>query len=160
MQFRAFFLTICLFFVGFVLEQVSMPSLLDWFTPPWVLLILTVLVLQAPQYFGLWLTVPLGLMLDALYFQPLGLNVLTLAVHVVLIQAGYRRLARISNFLVSMLIVGVLVGINRTLSYIIMLTLGVQIQEVNLWAPVLVSMLVWPWLYVFVYFSMRRLNLS
>ncbi|MFY9179232.1 MAG: rod shape-determining protein MreD [Venatoribacter sp.] len=160
MLFRAIFLTVCLFFVGFVLEQISMPNLLSWFTPPWTLLILTMLVLQAPQHFGLWLAIPLGLMLDALHFQPLGLNVVTLAVHVVFIQAGYRRLARTSNFLVSMLVVGALVAINRTLTYLILLILGVPVQDFELWSPVLVSMLVWPWLYVFVYFSMRRLNLS
>ena len=64
-------------FLGFVLERLPLPDLfIDWFTPTWVWLVVTVLVLRAPEYFGLWLAIPIGLLLDIEKFEAFGLNVL------------------------------------------------------------------------------------
>ncbi len=84
MQIRAVILTLLLVFAGFVLEHLPMPDLLSWLQPLWLLLLISILVLHAPHQFGLWLAIPLGLMLDVENHQLLGLNVLTLGVHQVL----------------------------------------------------------------------------
>ena len=72
MQIRAVILTLLLVFAGFVLEHLPMPDLLSWLQPLWLLLLISILVLHAPHQFGLWLAIPLGLMLDVENHQLLG----------------------------------------------------------------------------------------
>lgn len=65
MTLQQFVLGACAFFVAFVFEHLPMPDLLSWLQPQWALLAVTLLVLNAPKVYGLWLAVPAGLMMDA-----------------------------------------------------------------------------------------------
>ena len=51
-------------FVAFVLEHLPLPEVLYLFQPAWVMLVVTAMVLFAPNIFGLLLALPVGLMLD------------------------------------------------------------------------------------------------
>ena len=73
-------------FLAFVLEHIPVPDMLSWFTPSWVMLVITAMVMFAPAAFGLWIAVPLGLMLDVEHGSLLGLHVLLVGLHVFLLQ--------------------------------------------------------------------------
>jgi rod shape-determining protein MreD len=73
-------------FLGFVLEHLPLPDLLSWFQPLWILVIITLLVFQSPQTFGLWLAISSGLMMDAEQGALLGTHVFTLSIHIFLVQ--------------------------------------------------------------------------
>lgn len=160
MPIRAILFSVLFIFLSFVLERLPLPGLIDWFTPAWVWLVITVLVLRAPEYFGLWLAIPIGLLLDIEKFEPLGLNVLLLGLHIVFLQFFYRRISLFNNFLLLTLLVGVLVLARQILSYVVLSMVSDSPVRVAIFQPSLVSMLVWPWIYALVYLSIRKLNLS
>lgn len=159
MQLRTTILALSALFIAFVLEHLPLPDLLSWLQPPWLLLVLTVLVMHAPHVFGLWLAIPLGLMLDVEQHQLLGLHVLTLGIHIVVLQFLYRRLLNF-HFLQLTVVVTSLVALQQILTYWAIALVADNVTPVQVWQPALVSALVWPWLYALMFIAMKRLNLS
>lgn len=159
MAIRATIITLATLFMAFALEHLPMPSLLSWLQPLWLLLVITVLVLHAPQYFGLWLAIPLGLMMDVENNQLLGVHVITFGVHIVLLQLLYRRLHTF-HFLQLTLPVALMVILHQVILYLAIALVSENRTPVSIWQPALTSVLVWPWLYTIVHMSIRRLNLS
>ena len=159
MPIRATIISLAAIFLAFALEHLPMPSLLSWLQPLWLLLVLTVLILHAPQYFGLWLAIPLGLMMDVENNQLFGVHVLTFGVHIVLLQLLYRRLQTF-HFLQLTLPVAVMVILHQVVLYVAIAMVSENRTPVSIWQPALTSALVWPWLYAIVHISIRRLNLS
>lgn len=159
MQIRAVILTFFVVFAGFVLEHLPMPDLLSWLQPLWLLLLISILVLHAPHQFGLWLAIPLGLMLDVENHQLLGLNVLTLGVHIVLLQLLYRRLIMF-HFLQLTAVMMLLVVVHQVLQFWAVALVSENRVPVAIWEPALVSGLVWPWLYALLHVGMKRLHLA
>lgn len=141
---RAIILTLLLFAFGFLLEHLPMPSLLSWFHPPWMLLIVTLLVLHAPHWFGVWLALPIGLLLDVEHHQLLGLNVLTLTIHISLLRAFYYRMQHFNNVLLTVIVI-VLVIIHQLVG-----SMALWVMDTNtylpVWQPALGTALVWLWL--------------
>lgn len=151
---RPLILALPLLFIGFMLEALPLSDTFSWFTPAWLLLFVSVLVLLAPHSFGLWMAVPLGLLLDVQQDYPLGLNVLTLAVHIVILQYSYRKIAQLPSVVALILVIGGLVLLRQVLTYLLLNIISVNPISVAIWTPSLVSMLVWPWLYT----GLRTLN--
>lgn len=159
MSVRAFILTLSSLFLAFVLEHLPMPDLLLWLQPPWMLLLVTILVLHAPHTFGLWLAIPVGLMLDVEHHQLLGLHVLLLGIHIVMLQLLFRRLVMF-HFLQLTAVVALLVVLHQVLMFWAIALVSENQVPVQVWQPALVSALVWPWLYAITYMAMKRLNLT
>lgn len=146
-------------FIAFTLEHLPLPEILFWFQPNWVLLLVTLLVLQAPKRFGFWVAVPLGLMLDVEQATLLGLHVALLAIHIALLQALHRRLTRYHTIQQAG-VVFLLVVLHQMLSY--WLTWFVQGYSVPvvIWTPALVSAFLWLWLSGLAVAVRRGLHLS
>lgn len=159
MPVRAILLTLSSVFLAFVLEHLPMPDLLSWLQPPWMLLLITILVLHAPNTFGLWMAVPLGLMLDVENHHLLGLNVLLLGVHIVVLQLLFRRLVMF-HFLQLTAVVALLVVLHQVLHFWAIALVSENRVPVPIWQPALVTVLVWPWMYAVTYMAMKRLNLT
>ncbi len=159
MSVRALILTLSSLFLAFVLEHLPMPELLIWLQPPWMLLLVTILVLHAPHRFGLWLAIPVGLMMDVENHQLLGLNVLLLGVHIVVLQLFLRRL-EMFHFLQLTAVVALLVVLHQVMTFWAIALVSENQAPVLVWQPALVSALVWPWLYAITYMAMKRLNLT
>lgn len=157
MSVRAVILAVFLLFLGLALEHLALPDLFSWLQIPWLLLLITVLVLHAPERFGLWMAIPFGLLLDAEHFQLFGLNTLTLAVHITLVQILYRRLT-LSGWTLSMVVVPALVGVHQLLANLALWLVDSSVQ-VAFWSPVLSSLLLWPWLNFGFQQALTRLNL-
>lgn len=153
---QQFILGACAFFVAFVFEHLPMPELLFWLQPQWALLAITLLVLNAPRVYGLWLAVPAGLMMDTETGGVLGLHIITFAIHIFLVQLFIRRLDGF-NLLQQMLMILILV-----LAHQLVLFWGSQILQdlpapVDIWGPALTSALVWPWVFAITQLTIRRL---
>lgn len=159
MDIRAVILVSVALFMAFVLEHLPMPDVLLWLQPSWVLLAVTLMVLSAPQTFGLWLALPLGLMLDVEHHSLLGTHILTLAVHIGLLQLLYRRMVMF-NFLQQTGVVFLLAAAQQLLIYWGVALVSENMSPVSLWGPALTTALVWPWMYALTHIVIQRLHLS
>ncbi|MBE0483652.1 MAG: rod shape-determining protein MreD [Bacterioplanes sp.] len=146
-------------FIAFTLEHLPLPEMLFWFQPNWVLLLATLLVVQAPKSFGLWIALPLGLMLDVERATLLGLHVALLVIHVALLQALYRRLLRYHTIQQAG-IVFLLVVLHQMLSYWLTWLVQGYAVPVVIWTPAFVSALLWLWLSGLAYAVRRGLHVS
>jgi rod shape-determining protein MreD len=147
----AFFL-----FIGFVLEHVPMPEIVIWFQPLWLLLVVTLLVLNAPQMYGLWLAVPAGLMMDAEMGTLIGTHVFTFAVHIYLVQLVFKRF-EIFNMVQQVAVIWLLALGHQVLRHWANQLIVEWPHPVLLGVPPLVTAMVWPWIYSLGQFLMRRL---
>ena len=157
MDFRTLLVFATTLFLAFVLERMPMPDILSWLQPAWVMLAVTILVLRAPQWFGLWLALPLGLMLDAEHGSYLGLHVLTLVIHIYLLQVLYKRIS-IFNFVQQMALIFLLVALQQMLMYWALSVLTDSQRPIEIWGPALTSALMWPWVYALVSIAMRKMR--
>ncbi|WP_028293176.1 rod shape-determining protein MreD [Oceanobacter kriegii] len=142
-------------FFGFVMEHLPVPDLIVWFQPLWVLVIITLLVFQAPSTFGLWLAVPLGLLMDAEQGTLLGTHVFTLAIHIFLVQLFFRRM-EIFNVFQQLAVVLVLALLHQLLRFWLAQVLFDFAHPVDIWGPALSSAFVWPWLFALTRLLMHR----
>lgn len=159
MMVRAFILAATGLFLAFMLEHLPMPDILSWLQPSWVLLMLTLMVLRSPVTFGLWMAVPFGLMLDVEHHSLLGTHVVTLAVHIFLLQVLYRRMMMF-HFIQQTGVVFVLVVIQQLLMYWSVALVSENMTPVMIWSPALTSALVWPWVYAISHTVLVRTHLS
>ena len=155
MQIATIVLGLIALFFGFVMEHMPMPQLIDWFQPLWVLVTLTLLVYQAPKLFGLWVAVPIGLLLDAEQGVLMGTHVFTLAVHIFLVQLFFRRI-EVFNVFQHMFVVLVLALLHQMLRFWLSRVLFDFPHPVDIWGPALSSAFVWPWLFALARVSLYR----
>ncbi|UTW48096.1 rod shape-determining protein MreD [Bacterioplanoides sp. SCSIO 12839] len=156
-DFRTLLVFASTLFLAFVLERLPMPEILSWLQPAWVILAVTILVLRAPTLFGLWLAIPLGLMLDAERGSYLGLHILIIALHIYLLQVLYKRIVMF-NFIQQMAVVFLLVVLQQMLTYWVLSVLTNSTRPVDLWLPALTSAMMWPWVYALVSTAMRKVS--
>lgn len=158
MKLEAVVYILIMLFLAFMLEHLPMPELIDWFQPTWVMLIVTVMVLFAPNAFGLWLAIPLGLMLDAEHGTPLGLNIMLVALHIYLLQLLYRRIY-LFNVAQQSAVLFLMIMAEQIIHYWAVAALRDDATPVMLFAPAITTAVLWPWLYVVGYRSLKRLEL-
>lgn len=144
-------------FLAFVLEHIPVPDMLSWFTPSWVMLVITAMVMFAPAAFGLWIAVPLGLMLDVEHGSLLGLHVLLVGLHVFLLQLLYRRMY-LFNVLQQAAVLFLMIMAEQILHYWAVAVMQEGAPPVSLLAPALTTAFLWPWIYVIGYRSLQRLE--
>lgn len=144
-------------FCAFVLQHLPMPDILSWLQPAWVLLAITILVLRLPQWAGLWLAIPLGLMLDAEQGTVMGLHILTLALTIYLLQVLYKRIV-VFNVLQQMGVVFLLVALQQIISFWALSALTATTRPIDIWRPALTSAFVWPWVYALVSIFLRKIQ--
>ena len=146
-------------FVAFVLEHLPLPAMVDWFQPALVMLVVTAAVLAAPSVFGVWLAIPLGLMLDVEKGTLLGLHVLLVAMHVYLLQLLYRRMY-LFNVLQQAAVLFLMVLAEQIIHYWSLAVMREDATPIMLLAPALTTAVLWPWVYVIGYRSLQRMESS
>lgn len=144
MSSRAVITVLILLGIGFFLEHLPMPEIISWFQPPWVLLLVTLLVLHSPHKAGVWLALPIGLLLDVEHHQLLGFHVFTITVYITLLQAFSRQLQRFNDLLLALVVIA-LVAVHQLVGNF-GLWLVSSDAYVPLWQPVLGAALIWVWL--------------
>ena len=113
---RAYAVILPTFFVAMVLAIFPMPRLLDYVRPEWVAMTLIFWVLLSPSKAGVFLGLCMGLLLDVMHGQLLGLNGLALSVLAYLVMLLQSRM-RLYNPVQQSLLVFVLVGLYLLVTY-------------------------------------------
>ena len=135
------------FLVGFMLSQMPLPQMIEWFRPEWVVMILIYWTMALPERVGLGTAALVGLGLDIIKGSPLGLNVLSLLIISYLTLLLYKRL-RMFPLVQQAVMVMVMVGINQLLFNWFHSWLGTRSDSLIFLLPALMSAVLWPWLFV------------
>lgn len=147
MNFKTIIYSLFLIFMGFTLEHLPLPAVMDWFQPAWVMLVVVTLVFFAPHIFGFWLALPLGLLMDVEHGSVLGQHIILIAVLVLLVQLLYRRMYMF-NVVQQALVLFLLIVVTEILSYWSLSLISHDVRPVEIWMPAILSAVMWPWIYV------------
>ena len=139
---KAYLIILPTFFVAFVLAVFPLTKYLDYVRPEWVAMTLIFWVLSSPTRAGILLGLCMGLLLDVLHGQILGLNALALSILAYLCMLLHSRM-RLYNTLQQSCLVFVLIGLYLLVRYWTESIVMGQGNIALLW-PSLGSALLWP----------------
>lgn len=151
------------FFVAMILSVItlpsSVPSVVGYLRPEWVVLVLIYWNIALPHRVGLVVAWLIGLMLDVLLGDLLGQHGIGLVIVAYIAQSLYQRLRMFSIWQQS-LIVFVIVGLYQLINFWIESV--VAQAEWSLWylLPSVVSALVWPWVFLVLRYLRRMFNVT
>ncbi|MFQ3322716.1 MAG: rod shape-determining protein MreD [Pseudomonadales bacterium] len=128
--------------LAFILAVIDLPDWMDQWRPSWVLLVVFIWFLVAPNNVGVVVAFFIGLALDLLLGDPLGVNALCLCL-VVLICHLQRSRLRIYTELQRALFVVALVVIYQTCYVLLQLIVGNDMSFTIVFAPALTSGIGW-----------------
>ena len=133
--------------MAFMLSALPMLEWVQWGWPEWVLIVFIYWVIALPHRFGLGWAFILGLLLDLLQGNHLGVNALAMVVVTFFAMLMYRRL-RMYRAWQQAFVIFVLVAINQCISYWFQ-GIGSNASS-GLWflLPAPVSGVFWLWLFV------------
>lgn len=129
-----------------LLTVIPVPYQLTLFRPDWALLVVMYWTLALPSRVNIGTAFLIGFLTDVLVGTVLGVNALAFSVVSFIVGVNYLK---IRNFAViqQALIVGLLLALYQLLVFWLSHFLtGVNFRPAYLW-PVLIGMLVWPWLF-------------
>jgi rod shape-determining protein MreD len=123
------------------------PQWLGWLRPAWVMLVVFFWVMQVPHRIGLITAWLMGLLLDVLYADPLGLNGLILALLTFVTWRFYERL-RMFSIPQQGVVVFALILLGEAIRLVVHnLTLDRDLTWMIV-IPAVVSLVLWPFVYL------------
>ena len=123
------------------------PQWLGWLRPEWVSLVVFFWVMELPHRLGLISAWVVGLVVDVLYADPLGLNGALLAAITFIAWRFYERLRMYSVFQQCGVVFALILGSEAVRMFVRDLAWD-RGWSWGMLLPALVSMLVWPFVYV------------
>lgn len=133
--------------LGLILSVIPMPAFFEVGRPLWLALLLTYWTLYLPHRVGMTTAWVFGLGMDVLYGSLLGQNALVLALVSFLVQVLQQRL-RVFPLWQQCLVLLVVLGLAQLLHLWLYVLAGNRPPPTLLYLlPVLVSALLWPWLF-------------
>jgi rod shape-determining protein MreD len=134
------------FVIALFLTILPLPDWAQGYRPQWVALTLIYWCLALPQRVGVGWAFAVGLVLDVLVGTLLGQHALSLSLVAYLTLELHQRI-RVFPLWQQSLSVLVLLWVERLLTLWIMGATGQPTPTLWYWAPSIVSMLCWPWVY-------------
>ena len=135
------------FLLAFVLVMIPLPDWLAPYAPDWIAMVLIYWVLAQPERVGVGIGWAVGLLVDVLHANLLGVHAFGMAL---LAYLTYRVHLRMRMFPWWQQAVGVLLLLliyRATTGWLRSLVAAIQL-DYEYWLPCLVGMVVWPWLFV------------
>lgn len=133
--------------LAFMLSAFPLPAVMQWGWPEWVPLVCIYWVIALPHRFNLGLAFIVGLMLDLLQHNFLGMNALAMVVTIFFASLSYRRM-RMYRIWQQAVVIGLLMCINQFISYWGQ-SLGGNTTDIwRIFIPAITSAVVWPWIFV------------
>lgn len=157
MSFHSYLFFIFTVAAGYVLQYFPLADFMHWFVPEWVLLVFIFWQLQSPGLLNFWWVWPLGLLLDVQQSTPLGTSVFGFAIVLYALQLMHTRL-RVFNVAQQAGVVFLLVSCYQLATYWAILVIDDIHKPLSLWLPALVSVLVWPWMYLLMSSTYQKLR--
>ena len=133
----------------------SWPQWLGWLRPAWLAMVVFYWVMELPHRLGLISAWVIGLLLDVLYADPLGLNGFLLAAITYVVWRFYERL-RMYSIVQQCVVVFLLVLVTESLRIVVQDVAWSRGWSWSVILPALMSMLTWP----FVYLVLQRARLQ
>lgn len=156
---RAYFAISLSFIVALCLSMLPMPNFMYWLRPCWVTLLLIYWVVRTPNKVGVFSGFAVGISLDLLRGSLIGSMGFTLSI-VAYFTTLLRFRLRQTNFGVQLFIILALVGIEQIISLLIQLLFNEIIINFSYVIPTLVSVAVWPFLYIVLRAYQRNLKIA
>jgi len=147
------------FVVGFVLSALPLPdTIVDW-RPCWLAMLLIYWCMALPERVGISSAWLLGLFFDAQQSFILGQHALGFIFLAYIIIRNHKRL-RVYPLLQQALVVCLYLLIYQALMLLVMLLSGTITYTWFYWLPAFTSMLIWPWLFIFMRDFRRKNNIA
>ncbi|NVK39403.1 MAG: rod shape-determining protein MreD [Gammaproteobacteria bacterium] len=139
---RSYSVILPTFFVALVLAAFPMPRLIDYIRPEWVAMTMIFWLLVSPYKAGIFLAFAMGVLLDVLHGNLLGLNALALSLMAYLVLLLHSRM-RLYNAIQQSFLVFVLIGLFLLVRFWAESVVIGQSKSALLW-PSVGSALIWP----------------
>jgi rod shape-determining protein MreD len=156
---KVVFLILATFFVAFLLAILTMPNWSLWARPEWVLLVLIYWALAFPEHCGVLTAGCVGLLQDSLTASPLGKHMIAFALITAIVVAMHRRF-RMYDLWYQARFIFLFVLIEYLIFYFVDKLAGNPTLLIMMFAPALISALIWPWLMVVLRGLRRRFGLT
>ena len=147
------------FVVGFVLSALPLPeTIIDW-RPCWLAMLLIYWCMALPERVGILSAWLLGLLFDVQQSFILGQHALGFIFLAYVIIKNHKRM-RVYPLLQQSLVVCLYLLIFQAIMLLVMLLSGTITYTWHYWLPAFTSMLIWPWLFIFMRDFRRRNNIA
>jgi len=147
------------FVVGFILSALPLPeTIIDW-RPCWLAMLLIYWCMALPERVGISSAWFLGLLFDVQQSFILGQHALGFIFLAYVIIQNHKRM-RVYPLLQQSLVVCLYLLIFQAIMLLVMLLSGTITYTWLYWVPALTSMLIWPWLFIFMRDFRRRNNIA
>jgi len=147
------------FVVGFVLSALPLPeTIVDW-RPCWLAMLLIYWCMALPERVGILSAWLLGLLFDVQQSFILGQHALGFIFLAYVIIKNHKRM-RVYPLLQQSLVVCLYLLIFQAIMLLVMLLSGTITYTWLYWLPAFTSMLIWPWLFIFMRDFRRRNNIA
>jgi rod shape-determining protein MreD len=145
--------------VGMMLTIFPLPEWAEPFRPEWVLLILVYWCMALPNRVGVGLSWTMGLLIDVAQGSLLGQHALGYAVIAFLVIEAHQRV-RVFPLWQQALVLLTLLLLQQFLMTWIDGMIGQAPETVQVFAPALVGMLLWPWIFVILRHARRSYRVA
>lgn len=145
---RGFWVIWSTFFLAMVLMLIPLPEWARIYQPQWAALVLIYWCLALPERVGVGTAWTLGLMIDVLTGTLLGQHALGLSIVAYLTLKMYQRL-RVFPMWQMALSIMVLVAMQQMVSLWVLGIIGTPPDTWKYWFSSVTSLLLWPWVYLF-----------
>jgi rod shape-determining protein MreD len=147
------------FVIGFVLSALPLPeTIIDW-RPCWLAMLLIYWCMALPERVGILSAWLLGLLFDVQQSFILGQHALGFIFLAYVIIKNHKRM-RVYPLLQQSLVVCLYLLIFQAIMLLVMLLSGTITYTWLYWVPAFTSMLIWPWLFIFMRDFRRRNNIA
>ena len=147
------------FVIGFVLSALPLPeTIIDW-RPCWLAMLLIYWCMALPERVGISSAWLLGLFFDAQQSFILGQHALGFIFLAYVIIKNHKRM-RVYPLLQQSLVVCLYLLVFQAIMLLVMLLSGTITYTWFYWLPAFTSMLIWPWLFIFMRDFRRRNNIA
>ena len=142
-----------------VLQAFPMPEWAERLYPSWSLLVLIYWAMAVPDRISILSTFIVGLLVDSIHGSPLGQHALSYILCIHLVHIYHKRLRLIPFWQLAIVVLG-LILIDRLVAALVLgITRGLTPDGI-FWLSTVVSMILWPWIFVVLRDIRRRFGIS
>ena len=145
--------------MGFVLSALPLPETIIYWRPCWLAMLLIYWCMALPERVGILSAWLLGLLFDVQQSFILGQHALGFIFLAYVIIKNHKRM-RVYPLLQQSLVVCLYLLIFQAIMLLVMLLSGTITYTWLYWVPAFTSMLIWPWLFIFMRDFRRRNNIA
>lgn len=143
------------FVIALMLTAMPMPEMVQSWRPAWALLVLIYWCMALPHRVGIGAGWLYGLSVDVLLGSMLGQHAMGFAVIAFIATSVHQRI-RVFPLWQQSLIVGAMLAVEMLLTFVVRHIAGISDLGVVYWAPLLISIMLWPWVFIILRDLRRR----